>query len=664
MARITINGVSLDPLAEGPPRAFAAVAPATDASGSDYILIQTREPLTPAQLGELEGLGVKVHEYVPDDTYLAGYKPTDLAAIRALPFVVWADVYSRDFKVGPDLLPQEATLAGVRAPSRRLRQVDVVMHEDVDPGSKELREQIAASAKLDPDDIQPGQRKVRLTVEEGALNALSDLDAVHHIEPVPERQLFNNVARGIVRADVVINGTSYQGDGQVVAVADTGLDKGSTTDVHPAFTGRVKKLYALGRPARSDDPHGHGTHVAGSVLGDGQSASMGGKIQGTAPKAQLVLQSTIDSGGGLGGLPNDLHDLFEPPYLNDGARVHSNSWGATRPGLPYDSSAQEIDDMVWQHPDLVIVFAAGNDGADTNDDGIADRGSIGSQSAAKNCITVGACESERPAFLHTYGEYWPADFAAEPLHSDKQADDADGMVAFSSRGPTKEQRIKPDVVAPGTCILSTRSRRANVDDTFGTSTDPAFFFDSGTSMATPLVSGCVAVLREALIKNGNPNPSAALIKALLIQGAVTLAGQYTPSEAGESPNTSSGWGRVDLAGSIPLPSEQSGFGEAGPLGQGQEHTFEVRLAEPGKLKVTLVWTDPPGAALQNDLDLIVRAGCKERHGNAGTKQTFDRTNNVEQVIWSSVPAGEVSITVRAFRITRFPQPFAYAWRVS
>jgi subtilisin family serine protease len=664
MARITINGVSLDPLAERPLRAFAA-APAPDASGSDYILIQTREPLSPAQLGELEGLGVKVLEFVPEDTYLASFKPTDLAAVRALPFVVWADVYSREFKVGPDLLPPTARVAGVRAPSRKLRQVDVVMHDDVDPDSQDLREQIAASANVDPGDVQAGRRKVRLTVEEGALSQLSALDAVHHIEPVPERQLFNNVARGIVRADVVINGTSFEGDGQIVAVADTGLDRGSTTDVHPAFTGRVKKLYALGRPspARADDPHGHGTHVAGSVLGDGQSASMGGRIQGTAPKAQLVLQSTIDANGGLGGLPNDLHDLFEPPYEDDGARVHSNSWGATTPGLPYDSSAREIDDTVWQHPDLVIVFAAGNDGADGDDDGIADRSSIGSQSAAKNCITVGACESERPEFSHTYGEYWPNDFPAEPLHSDLQANDADGMVAFSSRGPTKEQRIKPDVVAPGTCILSTRSRRANVTDDFGQSSDPAFFFDSGTSMATPLVSGCVAVLREALIKNGTPNPSAALIKALLIQGAVPLPGQYTPSEAGGSPNTSSGWGRVDLAGSVLLPTPQSGFGEAGPLEQGQESTFEITVPEPARLKVTLVWTDPPGAALQNDLDLIVKTCGEERHGNAGATTSFDRTNNVEQVVWDPVPAGEISVVVRAFRITRFPQPFAYAWRL-
>ena len=292
--------------------------------------------------------------------------------------------------------------------------------------------------------MQVGRRKVRLTVQEGELPKLAALDEVRHIEEVPTRQLFNNVARPILDADVVVNGTPYQGDGEIVAVADTGFDKGSTSNVHPAFTGRVAKLYALGRtsPAKRNDPHGHGTHVAGSVLGDGNSASMGGAIQGTAPGARLVLQSTLDSSGGLGGIPADLHDLFQPPYDNDGARVHTNSWGATTPGIAYDASAREIDDFVWNHQDLVICFAAGNDGSDGNANGVVDAGSVGSQSAAKNCITVGASESNRPEFEPSYGTYWPSDFPSDPIESDRQANDPDGMVAFSSRGPDQGEAVQ------------------------------------------------------------------------------------------------------------------------------------------------------------------------------------------------------------------------------
>jgi hypothetical protein len=693
MAPITINGISLDPVAQSD-ALRAARLEAPDASGSNYVLIQTEGPLSDEQKGELERLGVEIQEYVPENAYLCRYGPSDLDAIRSLPFVVWAGVYLQGFKIVPSLRaaqPDAATsvlpAAVPRSPSRKPREVDVVLHDGVDPGS--VRDQVAAAAGVDPDELQVGRRKVRLTVQEGSLPKLAELDEVHHIEPVPTRQLFNNVARPILDADVVVNGTHYQGDGEVIAVADTGFDKGSTSNVHPAFTGRVAKLYALGRtsPAKSNDPHSHGTHVAGSALGDGHSASMGGAIQGTAPRARLVLQSTLDALGNLGGIPADLHDLFKPPYDNDGARVHSNSWGSTTPGTVYDASAQEIDDFVWNHQDQVICFAAGNDGTDANANGVADAGSVGSQSAAKNCITVGASESNRPDFKPTYGTYWPTDFPADPIKSDRQANDPDGLVAFSSRGPTKEKRFKPDVVAPGTCILSTLSRDvASPSTDFGTSSDSLFFFDSGTSMATPLVSGCTAVLRETLVKNGTASPSAALIKALLVNGAVRLPGQYAPTEAGSSPNSNSGWGRVDLAGSviIPGPNPNGGFGDGGPLKQGQSDTIEIDIPEgPPKhqggahdadvaptaagatFKITLVWTDPPGAALQNDLDLIVRAANgAERHGNMGTSKRFDRTNNVEQVLWLNMPPGPAKITIRAFRITNFAQPYAYAWRLS
>src|SRR5262249_51334203 len=160
---------------------------------------------------------------------------------------------------------------------------------------------------------------------------------------------------------------------------------------------------------------------------NGNSPSMGGKITGTAPQATLVVQSLIDAGGFLTGIPADLHDLFEPPYTNDKARVHTNSWGATTPGRPYDASATEVDDMVWHHQDLVICFAAGNDGIDPDHNGIVDLRSVGSQAAAKNCITVGASESLRPkikARWITYGDVRPSSFPVNPLKSDPMANNA------------------------------------------------------------------------------------------------------------------------------------------------------------------------------------------------------------------------------------------------
>src|SRR5262249_28266014 len=162
---------------------------------------------------------------------------------------------------------------------------------------------------------------------------------------------------------------------------------------------------------------------------------------------------------------------------------------------------------------------------------------------------------------------------------------------------------------------------------------------------------CCAVLRETLVKNGVAQPSAALIKALLINGAVQLSGQYTPTEVGPPPNNVAGWGRVDLAGSVIIPGANGNadLKEGRPLRQGQSETITISVsagadslsvakrrktakkrkratagvAAARTLKITLVWSDAPGANLQNDLDLIVKASNgEERHGNMGTASGF------------------------------------------
>jgi subtilisin family serine protease len=244
------------------------------------------------------------------------------------------------------------------------------------------------------------------------------------------------------------------------------------------------------------------------------------------------------------------------------------------------------------------------------------------------------------------------------------------MVAFSSRGPTQTGRNKPDVVAPGTSILSTRSR-VTTGTGWLASADPLYFFDGGTSMATPLVAGCAAVVREFLTTTGGiARPSAALIKALIINGATPIAGQYTPSEAGPVPDISQGFGLVNIPATIGPFGANTIFtfkDEATQLDtNGQEQITVHITAAHTKLKATLVWTDPAGENLQNDLDLIVQASTgEERHGNMAAGSTaFDRLNNVEQVTWSAPPAGAAVITVRAFSISATPQSYALVVNVS
>ncbi|OJD13416.1 hypothetical protein AJ78_06125 [Emergomyces pasteurianus Ep9510] len=684
MSVISINGNQLDPHAQSQQLQDLNLY-SDDASKSDYILIQAGTGrLSNEQRGMFRNLGVDIMEYVSKDTYLCGYKGTDLTQIRSLDFVSWANAYLDQFVVQSSLKSNPPGFKPISAfttvpKTSRLQLVDIIVHHDVDPKNDAVRAAIARAARTDLKSGKVSSRSIRMQVQQQYLDDVAAIDAVYLIQQVHPFVLWNNKAWEVLGCDttnMVADATEYKGEGQVVAIGDTGFDIGRTDDTHPAFTGRVKHLYALGRPDAADDPDGHGTHVSGSILGDGDSPAMGGKISGAAPKAELVLQSVLDSSNGLGGIPSDLGDLFIVPYNEQGARIHTNSWGSSSlfGQIPYDESATQVDRFIWEHPDMLILFAAGNEGTDRNFDGVIDLSQVGSQAAAKNIITVGASENNRPDIGVQYGFRWPT----APFRTDLMANNPAGMAAFSSRGPTVEGRFKPDLVAPGTALLSTLSRNAQSDSQYGESLDPQWWFLAGTSMATPLVAGCAAAVRESLVKNGTTNPSAALVKALLINGALELVGQYDPSEAGPSPNNSSGFGLVNLRNSIILPNQDNGgFQEGDPLrqGEGADKPITViipkatgeRAAEGSVLKVTLVWSDPPGAELQNDLDLLVRtADGKELHGNMGEETGFDRVNNVEQITWTNIPEGEAQIVVSAFRITRddSPQPYAVVWSIN
>ncbi|HEY1752471.1 MAG TPA: S8 family serine peptidase [Caulobacteraceae bacterium] len=674
MARITINGNTIDPVRRGP-QLDALALPSADPVHTDYILVQLAGPVTAAERQQLADVGCELLEFVPLDTYVAHYTSDDLGPVRALPFVVWAGGYMKGFKVHPAVSGRDPTSDSVATMAKegaadRLRgqtvKVRLVLHKDVEPSG--VYERIARAAGVNLETLPAHGRRIMLTVPTSRIKALADIDEVRAIEPAPKHSLFNNVAGPILRSYDLHAGvgglSALDGDGQVVAVCDTGLDKGSTSDLLAAFGTRVLKIYDLGQRGVPDDPVGHGTHVCGSVLGDDTVAGVG-RIAGSAPAAKLVMQSVLTADGGLGGLPANLGDLFKQVYATDGARVHSNSWGNSDPAShqAYDDEATQVDEFVHANPDMVICFAAGNDGSDDNQNGAVDGGSVSPPGTAKNCITVGASESLRDG-SPTYGSLRPDNFPIDPLYHDVSANNPEGMAAFSSRGTTVDGRIKPDVVAPGTSILSTLSRAAQAETVFGISPIAGYMFDTGTSMATPLVSGCAALVRQHLIRDrGVAGPSAALVKAMLINGATPLKGQYVPSEAGAPPNADQGFGRVDVAASVD-PGLQL-HDEGAPLADtGAVQSFDAVTGPTGALKVTLVWTDPAGQGLQNDLDLVVSVGQTEAHGNVGAGSAeFDRLNNVEQVDLSGLAANApAKVTVSAHRIALQGQRFALVIR--
>ncbi|MGQ9699003.1 MAG: S8 family serine peptidase, partial [Armatimonadota bacterium] len=313
--------------------------------------------------------------------------------------------------------------------------------------------------------------------------------------------------------------------------------------------------------------------------------------------------------------------------------------------------------------------------------GKVELGSVQSPSTAKNCISVGASESNRPEWrlpgsdsLGLFGfsaNTWQVvGFFADPIASDHISDNPNGLAAVSSRGPTLDGRIKPDIVAPGTSIISNRSPLApDAKYIFGVY-NANYAYETGTSMSAPYVSGAALLVREFLLKQrGIPNPSAALIKAMLINTAQDLyPGQY--GEGGDAqeidsprPNFQEGWGRVNLAAALlPTPPAVLEFRDVTQgLSTGQTWELPITVTDSSiPLRVTLAWSDYPAALqaakqLVNDLDLSVTApDGKVYPGNGGA----DRLNNVEGVDISNPAKGSYRITVTGANVPQGPQAFA------
>jgi hypothetical protein len=233
------------------------------------------------------------------------------------------------------------------------------------------------------------------------------------------------------------------------------------------------------------------------------------------------------------------------------------------------------------------------------------------------------------------------------------------VAAFSSRGPTLQGRAKPDVVAPGTFILSTRSRVLSPSQhAWGTFPESnLYFYMGGTSMATPLTTGAVACLREFLRDwVGYDNPSAALLKAALIGGATRLP---NPGNAG-SPDHDQGYGLINLDAIV----ADGVYFYDDELGQntGDDDQFSILVASSSRpLRVALAYSDHPGPALVNNLNLILESPTGRVYTSAGSSDgvlLLDNTNNTELVRVANPSAGQWKVHVIASSVPHGPQRYA------
>ncbi len=665
-----------------------------DSDGMAVGVIHLVAPIKSAWQAELASRGISLLRYVPQDGFVVRGRLSDLLDASAVPYVDWVGPYEPTWKIRPG-----TPAVGV---------VDVRMV--VLPGeSPSMIEAWLGHAGILADThgrIGPALlgafgsgdfRWVRARVPAGLVPSLAALPAVEFIDPVVPVHPLNQETDWVIQTNLTANDRYWtfglDGTGQVIGMADTGLDYDgeqfrqapttvtlgdiyNTTDLARRKVVRYVNMGVLtgqltwpggGGPwdpfSIKDCANGHGTGVASTLAGNDNGIGSSPN-DGNALGAKIYLE---DIGGfqglaicpneGLIYIPENYDDLFGPAGLvyNDPTapvRIQSDSWGADT--NVYDVQARMVDAFVWAHPDMTILFAAGNAGSNA--------GTIGTPATAKDVVSVGGAYNP-----DTGGGLGQNDLAPQ-----------------ASRGPTTDGRIKPTIVT----IFDGDSAMSDGDPLSLAHVSDAHW--GGTSYSTPAAAAAAAIIRQyfvdgwypsgAPIGNNSMNPSAALIRAILIASGQQVTGTGTAARSATDtwPNNEQGFGRVLLSKVLPIAAAGDTFrtqvvdGKAGLL-TGDEATYSFHVGISGPAKFVLTWSDYPGTigatkALVNDLDLEVTApdGTVYRgnhfapfaQGQSLAGGTFDTTNVEEAVILKSAMTGDWSVRVIGSNVPVGTQPFA------
>jgi subtilisin-like proprotein convertase family protein len=680
--RDDMREVSL-PAAELDPKAERASLAAKEAPERDEALavVQFIGPVKESWLERLEATGARVVQYAAQNAYVVHARGDALARVERL---VGTDTAVR--AVAPVRARDKVEDALTRGDTR-----SVAVQTIAGPaGAGARREALAAGPRVRAES-QVGELRTQFLELDGAEAATLATDpAVVAIVPYGEPRLLDERAAQIVAGNLT-SGGAPSGPGYLgwlsgkgfpsttfanftIDVTDEGLDNGSAPwhsdfyeDGNGSGAGRVDYATDYTSDPTARDCGGHGTNVAsiaaGFGTGTGSTREDGAGFKhgiGVAPRARIGASKIFNCAGQFdyfGSFTGVVSDTYAA-----GARISNNSWGFSDRGS-YSPDSQEYDALVRDaqpqpgiagNQEMVEVFAAGNEGDEVTGGGNEGYGSVGSPATAKNVIAVGASESVR--------EIGGEDGCGA---SDAEADDAGDIINFSSRGPTDDLRVKPDLVAPGTHVAGAAPQHGAYDGNGVCNKQfPAgnvfYSLVSGSSQAAPEVAGAAALIRSWYSRPsvGGAAPSPALTKAILANTATDLQGGDNGKGAliEGAPNHDQGWGRVDM-GEVLDSVTREYYDQSTTLatsGDSFLKTYEVAdSARP--LKVTLAWTDAPGMvdadADVNNLDLVVEAGGRTYKGNVlGGGQSIpggsaDPRNNLESVILPSGTSGRFAVKV-------------------
>lgn len=473
-------------------------------------------------------------------------------------------------------------------------------------------------------------------------------------------QSFNSRAQDLSKITTIKKGGKYHLDLTGNRVLLGVFDATPTFKRHDEFRDNINNIHimsevvtdqaSLTERRKFQTAQEHSTHVTGTIIAKGIDSD----ATGIAPNAILYSYNWRDDEINMrwlaftGGVTSN-HSYGTTLVSSSGKLlVDKNIIGA------YDWKAEAFDRVTFKFKNYLPVVAAGNyhRHADLLNYPGMEYNNLAGIATAKNVLVVGAIEE--------FG-------GLDDLNSVNIAD-------FSNYGPTRDFRIKPDIVARGVGIYSPINDFSKTDDyTLKTN---RYTFLSGTSMASPVVTGTVALFQEwAQTNYGNPLWGAS-IKGLFIHTAypITEVRDHKTGQVkylGEGPNAIYGWGAIDADKAMKVlqdSKENKSYIIESELKSKETKRYIIENTHRNNdIEVTLVWADPAFVfnyglvtagiykdALINDLDLRVKVNDDEYYmpwalnkdlNNLTAKQKDNDVDNVERIAKKPLPTGESEIII-------------------
>ncbi len=563
-------------------------------------VIQLDGALTEERAKRLAEAGVHLGEAMPANAYLAKLDSANPALVAGLEFVRWRSEFQSDWKLDP--------MMGKRALATQWRQglaregklaVTITLFRGEATGDTAGWLGAQDGVELHCTGACGGNETITAVVPGELVDAIAGRGDVQYVEEFPELSLRNDTERWIVQSNILnvtpLHDAGLMGEGQVIGIIDGRIDPNHCSFNDPVNTiasGNHRKFVAYNTAIGFHDAHG--THVAGIAAGDSGAFN---NLRGMAYLSRIAYDQ----------VPTFLSEMDYLSKLNQhhsqGARVHTNSWGADL-RTDYNGWTRAVDAFMWDHEDDLVLTATTN------------FTTLFTPENAKNGLAIGATQDSPNQGIHGSG----------------------------GSGPTIDGRMKPELHAPGVAITSSAANTACNQTGF-----------TGTSMAAPAVAGVAALTREYYMRGfyptgaANPSdeftPSGALLRATLINSGVDMTG------VAGYPSDLEGWGRVladealyfsGQARSLVAHDVRRADPHALLTGWNNEHFIDVTGATE-KLKVTMAFNDAPaciGASFApiNDVDLevtspsgVVFLGNNFDLGVSSAGGLKDAINSVEQV---------------------------------